>query len=180
MAGFSFTSRPQLAEALALMCPGSMFRCDVNPETGDYDYDHVVWQHPEDTPWVPPAKAEVEAYLEQIQTEWDTNVKYKQLRKVSYPDVGAQLDALWHAMDENIIPRIEPMYSDVKAIKDQFTKNDPDLPWRGTAMGTIKGAFPDAAIMQNPAISLPEVTYEYIPPPITPAGENPSDVPAIT
>ncbi len=159
--GFSFTSRPQLVEALALMCPGSMFRSDENPETGEYDYDHVVWQHPEGVDWTPPPKEEVEAYLAQIQQEWDEKVKYKQLRKVSYPDVGQQLDALWHAMDTGVIPKIEPMYSDVKAIKEQYPKGNTDLPWRGSALGTVKGAFPDSSKMQNPDISLPSKTYPF-------------------
>jgi hypothetical protein len=160
MAGFKFSTRPQLVEALALLCPGSSFRSDENPETGDYDYDHVVWMH-EDTDWVPPSKEVVEAYLAKIQAEWDEKIKYQQLRKVSYPDIGAQLDALWHAMDEGVIPKIEPMYSEVKAVKDQFAKGDTELPWRGSAMGTIKGEYPDSDIMQNPAISLPDETFPY-------------------
>lgn len=159
--GFSFTSRPQLAEALALMCPGSMFRCDQNPETGEYDYEHTVWQHPEGVNWTPPTKEEVETYLTKIQTEWDEKVKYKMLRKVSYPDVGQQLDAIWHAMDTGVLPKIEPMYSDVKATKEKFPKNDSELPWRGSAVGTIKGAYPDSSVMQNPDISLPDKTYPF-------------------
>lgn len=163
MSGFKFSTRPQLVEALALLCPGSCFRSDENPETGEYDYDHVVWQH--DETWTPPSKQVVEAYLLKIQTEWDEKVKYQQLRKVSYPDIGAQLDALWHAMDEGVIPKIEPMYSEVKAVKDQFAKGDATLPWRGSAIGTIKGEYPTDEMMQNPAISLPEETFPYSPPP---------------
>lgn len=166
MPGFSFNGRPQLIEALALMCPGSSFRSDQNPATGEYDYDHVFWQHPEESDWVPPSKEEVEAYLTKIQAEWDEKVKYKMLRKTAYPTLESQLDALWHAMDDGLIPKIQPMYDDVKAVKDEFPKKDPSLPWRGSAMGTLKGAYPDYTMMQNPDISLPEKTYPYTPPEI--------------
>ncbi len=164
MPGFKFNTRPELIEALALLCPGACFRSDQNPETGEYDYEHVVWQHPEDSEWVPPSKEVVEAYLTKIQNEWDENVKYQMLRKQAYPTIESQLDALWHAMDKGVIPKIEPMYSEVAAIKDQFPKYDASLPWRGTAIGTLKGAFPDHTLMHNPKISLPETTFPYVSP----------------
>lgn len=166
MPGFSFSGRPQLIEALALMCPGAHFRSDQNPATGEYDYEHVVWQHPEESTWVPPTKEEVMSYLTQIQTEWDEKVKYKILRKVAYPTIESQLDAIWHAMDDGKLPKIEPMYSQVQEIKEQFPKNDAALPWRGSALGTLKGAFPDYTLMQNPDISLPTKTFPYSQPEI--------------
>ncbi len=166
MPGFRFNTRPQLVEALALMCPGASFRSDQNPETGEYDYDHVVWAIPDGVDWTPPSKEAVEQYLTQIQTEWDTYVKYQQLRKFAYPDIGEQMDALWHAMDEGVLPKIEPMYSDIKAVKEQFEKNNPDLPWRGSARGTILGAYPSYEVAHNPAISLPPTMYEFPVPPL--------------
>lgn len=39
-------------------------------------------------------------------------------RKAEYPGIADQLDMLWHAMDDGTIPRIEPMYSQIKAVKD--------------------------------------------------------------
>lgn len=38
-------------------------------------------------------------------------------RKAAYPAVTEQLDMLWHAMDDGTMPRIEPMYSQIKAVK---------------------------------------------------------------
>jgi hypothetical protein len=29
---------------------------------------------------------------------------------------------LWHAMDDGLIPKIEPMYSEIKAVKEQYPK----------------------------------------------------------
>lgn len=42
-------------------------------------------------------------------------VQYK--RSQEYPDVTDQLDMLWHAMDAGTLPKIEPMYSQIKAVK---------------------------------------------------------------
>lgn len=47
---------------------------------------------------------------------------YSERRSASYPGIEDQLDALWHAMDEGLIPKIEPMYSQIKAVKEQYPK----------------------------------------------------------
>jgi hypothetical protein len=46
----------------------------------------------------------------------------QQARKRSYPSVGDQLDMLWHAMDDGVMPKIEPFYSSIKAVKDAHPK----------------------------------------------------------
>lgn len=45
---------------------------------------------------------------------------YKNLR--DYPDIGDQLDCLWHAMDKDLLPKIEPMYSEIKSVKEKHPK----------------------------------------------------------
>lgn len=47
---------------------------------------------------------------------------YASLRRAAYPAVVDQLDALWHAMDTGLIPKIEPMYSDIKKVKTTYVK----------------------------------------------------------
>ena len=47
---------------------------------------------------------------------------YADQRAMAYPALGEQLDMLWHAMDEGAVPVIEPWYSTVKAVKDQYPK----------------------------------------------------------
>ena len=49
-------------------------------------------------------------------------IKYDKQRALAYPDVGKQLDALWHAMDTGVLPKIEPFYSDIKTVKDTYPK----------------------------------------------------------
>jgi hypothetical protein len=48
----------------------------------------------------------------------DTLAAVHNKRRSEYPDIAEQLDMLWHAMDDGTIPRIEPMYSQIKAVKD--------------------------------------------------------------
>lgn len=48
--------------------------------------------------------------------------EYAVNRKKHYPDLGDQFDMLWHAMDDGTIPKIEPLYSQIKAVKEQFPK----------------------------------------------------------
>ena len=44
--------------------------------------------------------------------------EYKELRKFEYPDIGDQLDALYHA---GVFP--EDMANQIKAVKDKYPKN---------------------------------------------------------
>lgn len=47
----------------------------------------------------------------------------EQQRARSYPPIGDQLDAIWHAMDQGLLPKIEPMYSSVLAVKQKLPKS---------------------------------------------------------
>ena len=47
--------------------------------------------------------------------------KYKELRRFEYPDIGDQLDALYHA---GVFP--EDMANKIKAVKDKYPKNSED------------------------------------------------------
>lgn len=47
---------------------------------------------------------------------------YAALRQEAYPAIGVQLDMFWHAMNDGQIPKIEPFYSEIKAIKEKYPK----------------------------------------------------------
>ena len=47
---------------------------------------------------------------------------YRKLRRAEYPPVADQMDALWHAMDDGTMPKVEPFYSQIKAVKDKYRK----------------------------------------------------------
>ncbi|MPS58899.1 MAG: hypothetical protein E2594_17275 [Pseudomonas sp.] len=47
---------------------------------------------------------------------------YVSRRVGEYPSIQDQLDALWHAMDSGQLPKAEPFYSQIKAVKDTYPK----------------------------------------------------------
>ena len=47
---------------------------------------------------------------------------YAEQRFKEYPYVGEQLDLFWHAMNDGVIPKIEPFFSDIKAVKEKYPK----------------------------------------------------------
>lgn len=47
---------------------------------------------------------------------------YKELRADSYPSVVDQLDALWHAMDDGILPKNNGFYTEIQAVKIKYPK----------------------------------------------------------
>lgn len=47
---------------------------------------------------------------------------YRELRADQYPELADQLDMLWHSMDSGQIPKAEPFYSALKAVKEQYPK----------------------------------------------------------
>jgi hypothetical protein len=48
-------------------------------------------------------------------------------RRSAYPTVQAQLDMLWHGMNEDPSKRVEPFYSNILAIKAQFPNTTEDI-----------------------------------------------------
>lgn len=48
---------------------------------------------------------------------------YLVLRHENYPPIEEQMDMLWHAMDNGDLPKAEPFYSSIKAVKEKFKKD---------------------------------------------------------
>ena len=46
----------------------------------------------------------------------------KMFRVGAYPKIGDQLDMLWHAMNDDETKRLEPFYSEIKAVKNAYPK----------------------------------------------------------
>ena len=49
--------------------------------------------------------------------------EYVTARTNAYPSVTDQLDMLWHSMDAGEVPKAEPFYSSIKAVKDTYPKD---------------------------------------------------------
>lgn len=47
---------------------------------------------------------------------------YDVKRLKAYPSVNDQLDMLWHAMDDGVLTKVEPFYSQIKAVKEAHPK----------------------------------------------------------
>jgi hypothetical protein len=52
----------------------------------------------------------------------DLTPAYLGERKVAYPPIQDQLDALWHAMDAGVLPIVEDFYTPLKQVKDSHPK----------------------------------------------------------
>lgn len=56
------------------------------------------------------------------------DMDYRKARLASYPSVNEQMDMLWHAMNDNVLPRAEPFYSRLLAVKQAYPKDDSVTP----------------------------------------------------
>lgn len=64
----------------------------------------------------PPTEEAIEKELLRLHNEW-TASEYARQRKLEYPSIGDQLDALFHA---GVFP--EEMAAQIQAVKDQYPK----------------------------------------------------------
>ena len=64
----------------------------------------------------------------QTTESWLPEPSYSLARARAYPSLGDQMDMLWHAMDASVMPRVEPFYSQIKAVKDANPKPPQNTP----------------------------------------------------
>lgn len=69
----------------------------------------------------PISKADIEAKM----NDMGTKSNYAQQRRNAYPEIGDQLDMLWHSIDKD--PQLKSKYFDfyeaIKAVKVKYPKN---------------------------------------------------------
>jgi hypothetical protein len=84
------------------------------------DINTVQW-HNGTTP-IP--KADIEAKMNEMANEPEQS-KYAEQRRNAYPEIGDQLDMLWHSIDKD--PQLKSKYFDfyeaIKAVKVKYPKN---------------------------------------------------------
>ena len=97
---------------------------EINPNaevsvSGD-DINTIQW-HNGTTP-IP--KADIEAKMAEMANEPEQS-NYAQQRRNAYPEIGDQLDMLWHSIDQD--PQLKSKYFDfyeaIKAVKVKYPKN---------------------------------------------------------
>ena len=82
------------------------------------DINQITWLN-ETTPI---SKADIEAKMVELQTDYDAN-QYQRDRV--YPSIGDQLDMLWHSINKNPELKSEyfEFYEAIKAVKVKHPKN---------------------------------------------------------
>ena len=84
------------------------------------DINQITW-HNGTTP-IP--KADIEAKMNEMANEPEQS-QYAQQRRNAYPEIGDQLDMLWHSIDQD--PQLKSKYFDfyeaIKTVKVKYPKN---------------------------------------------------------
>lgn len=103
-----------IEKAILLINPNAKF--SVNAD----DLDQITWL--EGTTPIP--KADIEAKMNEMANEPEQS-NYAQQRRNAYPEIGDQLDMLWHSIDKD--PQLKSKYFDfyeaIKAVKVKYPKN---------------------------------------------------------
>lgn len=65
-----------------------------------------------------PSQEQIDAKIEELKAEWKAE-EWKRKRQSNYPDIGDQLDALYHA---GLFPK--EMADKLKAVKEKYPKSE--------------------------------------------------------
>ena len=96
----------------------------INPNAevsvSDNDINQINWHNGT----TPISKADIEAKMNEMANEPEQS-KYAQQRKNSYPEIGDQLDMLWHSIDqdEELKTKYFNFYQAIKSVKIKYPKN---------------------------------------------------------
>jgi hypothetical protein len=96
----------------------------INPNAevfvGNNDINNIKWLNGT----TPISKADIEAKMNEMANEPEQSV-YAEQRRNAYPEIGDQLDMLWHSIDQD--PQLKSKYFDFyeanKAVKVKYPKS---------------------------------------------------------
>ena len=84
------------------------------------DINQITWENRT----TPIPKADIEAKMNEMANEPEQS-QYAQQRRNAYPEIGDQLDMLWHSIDQN--PELKQKYFNfyeaIKQVKVKYPKN---------------------------------------------------------
>ncbi len=84
------------------------------------DLDNIEWLNGT----TPISKTDIEAKMNEMANEPEQS-QYAEQRRNAYPEIGDQLDMLWHSIDQD--PQLKSKYFDfyeaIKAVKVKYPKN---------------------------------------------------------
>ena len=81
------------------------------------DYSNLKWLDSNKIP--KPTKSEIDAEVVRLQAEYDAK-QYQRDRR--YPEIGEQLDMLWHAIDSDALDKSCDFFKTLKKVKDDNPK----------------------------------------------------------
>jgi hypothetical protein len=99
--------QPTIFDALNSLRPGAQWHWIGTT------YDGLNWLDEEQ---IKPTQQALETELANLQTQWEQS-EYQRLRKLEYPSIGDQLDALWKGG-----LAAEEMLAKVQAVKNKYPK----------------------------------------------------------
>jgi len=103
-----------LVKALISIRPNALW--ELNGDT----YEGLVWK---DTNQTKPTKKQLETESLRIKAEYDSK-EYQRQRAKEYPNLGDQLDMLWHAIDAGTLNKTSDFYLAIKEVKDANPKSE--------------------------------------------------------
>ena len=96
-------------KAIKSLCPNARFGV-IN--------DEVVWY---DEKINQPTDKEIYDKIAELQADYEAK-KYQRDRADIYPEIGDQLDMLWHAIDSGTLDKTSDFYTTLKKVKDDNPK----------------------------------------------------------
>jgi len=104
-----------IAAALESLRPGSQWIIN-----GGDSYSNIQWLEPSDGQTMP-TESELNAEISRLNTEY-TNKQYQRVRKTKYPEIGEQLDMLYHDMLAGKLDTTGTWATHIKSVKDANPK----------------------------------------------------------
>ena len=68
-----------------------------------------------------PSRQDIQNEMERLQAIEDA-IEYQHNRREQYPDIGDQLDMLWHAIDSESLDQTSEFYLSLRLVKDNNPK----------------------------------------------------------
>ena len=105
-----------IIEAILKINPNAV----VNVKGNDINNCEIEWL--EGT--TPISKADIEAKMNEMANESEQS-NYAQQRRNAYPEIGDQLDMLWHSIDQDaeLKQKYFDFYQAIKSVKVKYPKN---------------------------------------------------------
>ena len=96
----------------------------INPNADfsikDNDVNQITWLNGT----TPISKADIEAKMNEMANEPEQS-QYAEQRRNAYPEIGDQLDMLWHSIDQDaeLKQKYFDFYQAIKSVKVKYPKN---------------------------------------------------------